>query len=75
MHDGKLLSDNEVASTEARGQKASAAVDTRGRTSSRANFWTVIGFCIAGMICALFVPASYLRGEQTPATLAESPLS
>jgi len=75
MHDRKLLSDNEAASTEPRGQEASAAVDTRERASSRANFWTVIGFCIAGMICALFVPASYLRGEQVPAALAEAPLS
>jgi hypothetical protein len=75
MHDRKLLSLNEVESTEARGQNASITADPQGRTTSRANVLAIIGFCIAGMICSLFVPTSYLRGEQTPAMFADAPLS
>jgi hypothetical protein len=74
MHDGKLLSDNEMESTESRGEKASIAVQAKGRTT-RANVWTIIGFCIVGLIFSFFTPASYLRGEQTSSVFAEAPLS
>jgi hypothetical protein len=75
MHDRKLVSDNEVESAEARGRTAAIAADPAGRTTARANVWTIVAFCIAGMICSLFVPASYLRGEQSPAMFVEAPLS
>jgi hypothetical protein len=74
MHDGKLLSDNEVESTASRGQKALIAVQAKRRTI-QANVLTVIGFCIVGLIFAFFTPTSYLRGEQTSSVLAEAPLS
>jgi len=74
MHDGKLLSDNEVESTASRGQKASIAVQAKERTT-RANFWTIAGFCIVGLIVSLFTPTSYLRGEQTSIVLPEAPSS
>ena len=75
MHDGKLLIDNEVESTENRGGTAAIAARMSGRRTPRANLWTVVGFCIAGLICSFFVPTSYLHFEQTPALLAEPPLS
>ena len=75
MHDGKLLANNEVESTEIRGGTAVTAAQMSGRRTPRANFWTVVGFCIAGLICSFFVPTSYLHFEQTPTLLAEAPLS
>ena len=75
MHDRKLLSGNDLESTEISGPVAPIAVHATGRTNSRANFWTIVCFCIAGLICSLLVPASYLNVEQTSVLLAETPLS
>jgi hypothetical protein len=71
MHDRKLLSDHETESAEVAGQGLAAIPLTRART----NFWAILGFCVAGLICSLFVPASYLHIEQTSALIAEAPLS
>jgi CBS-domain-containing membrane protein len=73
MHDRKLLSDHEMESVEIAGQGLSAIASAR--TRARANFWAILGFCVAGLICSLFVPASYLHMEQTSALIAEAPLS
>ena len=75
MHDGKLLSDNEVESTGLRGQKASSAVPAKGRVTPRANFWTIVGFSVAGLVCSFFVQPSYLQMEQRSVLLADAPLS
>lgn len=74
MHDRKLLSDNgpEGAEITARGLPA---VQPAERPPSRTPFWAIVGFCIAGLICSLFVPASYLHIEQTATMIAEAPLS
>jgi CBS-domain-containing membrane protein len=74
MHDSKLLSDNEVGSTEIRGQ-TSVAVQAMKRQNLRANFWTIVGFCVAGLICSVIIQTSYLRMERTSVMLAEAPLS
>jgi hypothetical protein len=75
MHDGKLLSDNEMGSTEIRGQAAPIAVQATGHLTSRANFWTIVGFSVAGLICSFFVQTAYLHMERTSVLLAEAPLS
>ena len=72
MHDSKLLSDNEVGSTEIGGQAASVVAQASGR---RANFWTIVGFCVAGLICSVIIQTSYLHMEKTSVMLAEAPLS
>jgi len=73
MHDRKLLSDHEMESAEIAEQGPSTIASAR--TRSRTNFWAILGFCVAGLICSLFVPASYLHMEQTSALIAEAPLS
>jgi hypothetical protein len=60
-----------MESAEIAGQDLSAIASARMRT----NFWAILGFCVAGLICSLFVPASYLHMEQTSALIAEAPLS
>lgn len=72
MHDCKLLSDNEMAELSGR---TAPAIQATKRGPTRANFWTIVAFCVAGLICALYVPSSYLHIEQTSALLAEAPLS
>ena len=74
MHDGKLLVGNEAESTEPRARKAAIAIQAKEHTT-RAHFWAIIGFCVVGLICSFFTPASYLRGEQTSNVFAEAPLS
>jgi hypothetical protein len=72
MHDTKLLSEMESAGIPAQGVSANRAA-VRG--PSRANFWPIVGFCVAGLIVSLFVPAAYLHIEQTSTLVAETPLS
>jgi len=72
MHDTKLLSD-EMESAAL--NSPMATIRSVEHTTRRANLWTVIGFCVFGIICSLFVPASYLHIEQTAALLAQAPLS
>jgi hypothetical protein len=74
MHDRRLLSDNGTGIAELSGQ-AVPAIQATKRGATRANFWTIIAFCAVGLICALYVPSSYLHIEQTSALLAEAPLS
>jgi hypothetical protein len=71
MHDTKLLGDREMGSAATIAQ-ASSAIQA---TARRSNFWAIVGFCVAGLVFSLFVPASYLHMEQTPSLLAEAPLS
>jgi hypothetical protein len=72
MHDSKLLGDNEVGSTEMRGRAISVSAPESGR---RANFWTIVGFCVAGLLCSVIIQTSYLHMERTSVILAEAPLS
>lgn len=74
MHDCKLLGDNEMETAGLSGQ-AVFAIQATKRGMPSANFWAIIAFCAAGLICALYVPSSYLHIEQTPALPAEAPLS
>jgi hypothetical protein len=75
MHDGKLLGDNGMESTEIRGQAAANAAQATGRLTSRANFWTIVGFSVAGLICSFVIQTAYLHMEQTSVILAQVPLS
>jgi hypothetical protein len=75
MHDSKLLSDNEVGSTGIRGQAASIVAQAGARRTLRTNFWTIVGFCVAGLICSLIIQTSYLHLEKTSVRLADAPLS
>jgi hypothetical protein len=72
MHDSKLLSDNEVGSTEIRGQATSVVAQASER---RANFWTIVGFCVGGLICSVIIQTAYLHMGNTSIMLAEVPLS
>jgi hypothetical protein len=72
MHDSKLLSDNEVGSTEIRGQAAPVDAQAHGR---RANFWAIVGFCVGGLICSVIIQTAYLHMGTTSVVLAEVPLS
>ena len=72
MHDSKLLSDKEAEITEIRGQAASIAAQESGR---RANFWTIVCFCVGGLICSVIIQTAYLHMEKTSIMLAEAPLS
>jgi type VI protein secretion system component VasF len=74
MRDGKLLSDNEIESTQLRRQTAFAIQSTQ-RTGKRVSLWAIIAFCAVGLIGALLVPSPYLHFEQTTTLLAEAPLS
>jgi type VI protein secretion system component VasF len=74
MHDGRLLSDNEMEIAELTGQTVPAIQATK-RLTGRVNFWAIVAFCVAGLVCALYVPSSYLHIEQTSVLLAEAPLS
>jgi hypothetical protein len=74
MHDRKLLSDNELDGAALAG-RAQPAGQPAKHVTTRASFWAVIGFCVTGLICSLYVPSSYLYIEQTSALLAEAPLS
>jgi hypothetical protein len=74
MHDRSLLSDNELDAAALAGQPR-PAVQPSKRVTTRANFWAVVGFCVTGLICSLYVPSSYLRIEQTAGSLAQMPLS
>jgi hypothetical protein len=72
MHDSKLLSDNEAGSTQIRGQAASVVTPANGR---RTNFWTIVAFCVGGLICSVIIQTSYLHMAKTSVMLAEAPLS
>jgi CBS-domain-containing membrane protein len=45
------------------------------RRTLRTNFWTIVGFCVAGLICSLIIQTSYLHLEKTSVMLADAPLS
>jgi CBS-domain-containing membrane protein len=68
MHDRKLLSNNELDGAELSGQTVPAIQSTKPSTM-RASFWAVIGFCVTGLVCSIYVPSSYLHLEQTAALL------
>jgi len=51
------------------------AVESAPRQRSLSAIWLVAGFCIAGLLCAPFVPGSYLSSEQTSTLIAQAPLS
>ena len=74
MRDGKLLSDNEIESTQLRGLTAFTVQSTK-RRGKRVGLWAIIGFFAVGLIVALLVPSSYVHFEQTTTLLAEAPLS
>jgi hypothetical protein len=77
MHDRKLLSTDELDGAELSAQAPIAAQSTSrtsSRTSSRANFWVIMGFCVTGLICSMYVPSSYLNLEQTAALLTQAPI-
>jgi CBS-domain-containing membrane protein len=73
MHDRKLLSDNELDGAALIGPALPATPSTK-RTAKHAGFWAVIGFCVTGLVCSLYVPSSYLHLEQTAALLNQAPL-
>ena len=73
MHDRKLLSTDELDGAELSAQAPIAAQST-SRTSSRANFWAIMAFCVTGLICSMYVPSSYLNLEQTAALLTQAPI-
>ena len=73
MHDRKLLSTDELDGAELSAQAPIAAQST-SRTSSRANFWVIMGFCVTGLICSMYVPSSYLNLEQTATLLTQAPI-
>jgi hypothetical protein len=74
MHDRKLLGDHELESAEVI-VRGSSAVRATARARAWSNVWAIVGFCVAGLICSMFVPASYLHIEQTSALIAQAPLS
>ena len=69
MHDRKLLSDNELHGAELSGQALPAMLST-SHNKMRANFWAIVGFCVTGLVCSIYVPSSYLHLEQTAALLS-----
>jgi hypothetical protein len=69
MHDRKLLSDSELDGAEPSGQAVSAT-QSRKHPTTRASFWAVVGFCMTGLVCSMYVPSSYLLLEQTAALLS-----
>lgn len=73
MHDTKLLSDNDLERAAITAQRSSA-IRPASRVPSRANVWAIVGFCVVGTICSLFVPSSYLHIEQSSTLTAEAPL-
>jgi hypothetical protein len=73
MHDRKLLSDHELESTEI-ALRGLPAVPATGRAPVRSNFWAVVGFCVVGLICSMFAPASYLHLEQTSTLITQAPI-
>lgn len=74
MHDTKLLSDTDLDRAGITAQRSSA-IRPASRVPSQANVWTIVGFCVVGMICSLFVPSSYLHFEQSSTLAAEAPLT
>ncbi|HZC54878.1 MAG TPA: hypothetical protein VE396_02365 [Xanthobacteraceae bacterium] len=73
MHDRKLHCDDELDGGEPSGFALPATPSTK-RTTTRASIWAVIGFCVIGLVCSLYVPSSYLLLEQTAALLNQAPL-
>ena len=73
MHDRKLLSADELDGAELSGQ-APIASESPKRTTTRANFWAIMGFCMTGLVCSMYVPSSYLHLEQTAALLFQAPI-
>jgi len=69
MHDRKLLSDSEL-----NGAGTELATQATKRAATRANFWAIVGFCVTGLVCSMYVPASYLNAEQTAALLIKAAL-
>jgi hypothetical protein len=69
MHDRKLLSDSQLDDADLSGQ-APPATQSRKHPTPRAGFWAVIGFCVTGLVCSMYVPSSYLVLEQTAALLS-----
>lgn len=74
MHDTKLLSENDLERAAIIAQRSSA-IRPAGRAPSRTNVWAIVSFCVVGLICSLFVPASYLHIEQSSTITAEAPQS
>jgi hypothetical protein len=74
MHDTKLLNGHEMESAAIPAQ-GSSANQAAVHVPSRTNFWPIVGFCVAGLIVSLLVPAAYLHMDQTPTLIAETPLS
>jgi hypothetical protein len=73
MHDRKLLGDNELDGAEPRSRIASAK-QSREHPTAAANFWAIIGFCVTGLACSIYVPSSYLHLEQTAGLLINASL-
>ncbi len=71
MHDTKLLIGNEPESA----APSSNVAPSRAHVPARSNFWAIVGLCVVGLVCSLFVPASYLHMEQTSTLLLQEPLS
>ena len=69
MHDRKLLSDSELDDAELSGQ-ALPAIQSRKHSTTRTGFWAVIGFCMTGLACSMYVPSSYLLLEQAAVMLS-----
>jgi hypothetical protein len=74
MHDTKLLSDSDLDGAAIIAQ-GSSTIRPAGRAPSRTNIWTVVGFCVTGLVLSLFVPAPYLHIEQSSTLTAEGPQS
>ena len=66
MHDTKLLVDSEPEGA-AMAAKGSIATRAGERATSRNNFWAIVGLCVVGLVCSLYVPTSYLQIEQNSA--------
>jgi hypothetical protein len=73
MHDRKLLGDNELDGAELGGRTVSATQSPERQTAA-ANFWAIIGFCVTGLACSIYVPSSYLHLEQTAGLLIKASL-
>jgi hypothetical protein len=71
MHDRKLV--NELDGAELDGRTV-PATQSRERPTAAANFWAIIGFCVTGLACSIYVPSSYLHLEQTAVLLIKASL-
>jgi hypothetical protein len=73
MHDRKLLGDHELEAAEiaVRGLPVVRATE---RAPMRSNFWAIVAFCVTGLICSMFAPASYLHLEQASTLIGQPPI-